>query len=176
MKKRVHEIAKELDLTFKDLTKKFEEIGILVKSHNSSVEEKDFEALKQLLKKEKEKTEVKPKTILRKRKEAVLPEQEVPATAQTGADAKQHVPLQEEKEKAGVPGKDVSKTEGHGAEEPADNRSAVSVKAIKHETAPVQKEAVQEAQVRKPAQAEHKEITPSTGRLPGFLGSSVPGT
>lgn len=160
MKKRVHEIAKELDLSFKDLTKKFEEIGISVKSHNSSVEEKDFEALKQLLKKEKEKTEVKPKTILRKKKEAVLPEQEVPAAVQTGADAKQHVPLQEEKEKAGVPGKDVSKTERHGAEEPADNRSAASVKAIKHETAAVQKEAVQEAQVRKPAQAEHKEITP----------------
>ena len=57
MKKRVHEIAKELDLTFKDLTKKFEEIGISVKSHNSSVEEKDFEALKQLLKKEKENSE-----------------------------------------------------------------------------------------------------------------------
>ncbi|MCL4468821.1 MAG: translation initiation factor IF-2 N-terminal domain-containing protein [Deltaproteobacteria bacterium] len=160
MKKRVHEITKELDLSFKDLTKKFEEIGISVKSHNSSVEEKDFEALKQLLKKEKEKTEVKPKTILRKKKEAVVPEQEAPAAVQTGADAKQHVPLQEDKEKAGVPGKGVSKTELHGAEEPADNRSEASVKAVKHETAAVQKETVREAQVRKSAQAEHKEITP----------------
>jgi hypothetical protein len=43
MKKRVYEIAKELDLPYKELFKKFEELGIPVKSHNSSVEEKDFE-------------------------------------------------------------------------------------------------------------------------------------
>jgi len=71
MKKRVYEIAKELDLPYKELFKKFEELGIPVKSHNSSVEEKDFEALKQLLEREKAQTEVKPKTILRKRKEVV---------------------------------------------------------------------------------------------------------
>ena len=169
MKIRVHEIAKELDLTFKELSKKFEEIGISVKSHNSSVEEKDFESLKQLLKKEKEKAEVKPKTILRKRKEVVAPEQEVPAAVQAGAGAKQHVPVQEEKEKAGVPGKDVSPTERPAAEGPADNHSVGSVKTVKQETAVVQKEAVQEAQVRKPAQAEHKEITPEDRTQPAPL-------
>lgn len=71
MKKRVHEISKEFDIPSKELIKKFEEIGVVVKSHNSSVDDKDVEALKQLLERERLKTEVKPKTILRKRKDTV---------------------------------------------------------------------------------------------------------
>jgi translation initiation factor IF-2 len=162
MKKRVHEIAKELNLPYKDLIKKFEDLGVTVKSHNSSVEEKDFEALKKLLEKEKVQAEVKPKTILRKRKEAAAPEQEVQLPVQAGAVEKQQATEEEvkasEKGVHGTAQPPVSKTE-----ETTGTRTAAQGKAVKQETTQMREEPVHEAQVKKPAQTGHKGITAEEG-------------
>ncbi len=161
MKKRVHEIAKELNLPYKDLIKKFEDLGISVKSHNSSVEEKDFEALKKLLGKEKEQTDVKPKIILRKRKEPVLTDQEVQKQVQTGAEPKQQIPAKEEKvkEPEHVPHEKVQsslfKTEGT-----PDNRHAVSGHVIKQEVEEKREEAEEVKGVpgKEPDKLEHEAV------------------
>ncbi len=122
MKKRVHEIAKELDLTYKDIIKKFDDIGITVKSHNSVVEDKDVEALKLFLTKEKAKTEVKPKTILRKKKEPEVPVQPqqvtmVPEQAETKPGTKATEPSAKEQREQNKAGIDERVTQPHHVEE-----------------------------------------------------------
>lgn len=41
VKKRVHELAKELNIESKEIIKKLSQMGIEVKSHMSTIEEKD---------------------------------------------------------------------------------------------------------------------------------------
>jgi translation initiation factor IF-2 len=48
-KKRVHELAKELNLENKDLIAQLEKIGITVKSHSSSLEDDEVEKIKNVL-------------------------------------------------------------------------------------------------------------------------------
>ncbi len=48
-KKRVHELAKELDLENKELIAHLEKIGITVKSHSSSLEDDEVEKIKDVL-------------------------------------------------------------------------------------------------------------------------------
>jgi translation initiation factor IF-2 len=48
-KKRVHELAKELNLENKDLIARLEKIGITVKSHSSSLEDDEVEKIKDVL-------------------------------------------------------------------------------------------------------------------------------
>ncbi len=48
-KKRVHELAKELDMENKDLIARLEKIGIIVKSHSSSLEDSEVEKIKEIL-------------------------------------------------------------------------------------------------------------------------------
>ncbi len=87
MKKRVHEIAKEMGLTSSDVINKLKELGVSLKSHNSSVNEEDEEKLKKSTHKKPgtisaavsaqntaNVTPQKPKTILRKKKEAATEE------------------------------------------------------------------------------------------------------
>lgn len=47
IKKRVHELAKELNIESKEVIKKLNQIGIEVKSHMSTIEDKEIEAIKQ---------------------------------------------------------------------------------------------------------------------------------
>lgn len=51
IKKRVHELAKELNIESKEVIKKLNQIGIEVKSHMSTIEDKEIEAIKQLYRK-----------------------------------------------------------------------------------------------------------------------------
>ncbi|MGC8755886.1 MAG: translation initiation factor IF-2 [bacterium] len=138
MKKRVYEIAKEFNLQYKDLIKKFEEIGVTVKSHNSAVEEKDVEALKQLLEKERSKTAVKPKTILRKRKETTVETpvaQAPPQPVQIIEETKQ--PSEEKKEQ-----KEQISTHEQVTESPAtpDNQPTATISPSPEEKAIVTEE------------------------------------
>ncbi|OGP87376.1 MAG: translation initiation factor IF-2, partial [Deltaproteobacteria bacterium RBG_19FT_COMBO_43_11] len=48
-KKRVHELAKELNMENKDLIARLEKIGITVKSHSSSLEDSEVEKIKEAL-------------------------------------------------------------------------------------------------------------------------------
>src|SRR4030043_1002880 len=48
-KKRVHELAKELNMENKDLMARLEKIGITVKSHSSSLEDSEVEKIKEAL-------------------------------------------------------------------------------------------------------------------------------
>ena len=57
---KLHEIAKELDLTSKEVVEKANELGIEAKSHMSSVDEKDAEKIKKAFS-NKVKTDSKPK-------------------------------------------------------------------------------------------------------------------
>ena len=49
-KMKIHEIAKELDLTSKEVLKRAEELGIVVKSHMSSVEDEQINKIKESFK------------------------------------------------------------------------------------------------------------------------------
>ena len=48
-KKRVHELAKELNMENKDLIARLEKIGITVKSHSSSLEDSEVEKIKEVM-------------------------------------------------------------------------------------------------------------------------------
>ena len=48
-KKRVHELAQELNLENKDLIARLEKIGITVKSHSSSLEDSEVEKIKEVM-------------------------------------------------------------------------------------------------------------------------------
>jgi len=60
IKKRVHELAKELNVESKEVIKKLNQIGIEVKSHMSTIEDKDVDAIKQLYGKSNQPAEQKP--------------------------------------------------------------------------------------------------------------------
>ncbi len=114
MKKRVHEIAKELNISYKDLIKKFNDLGVPVKSHNSAVEDKDVDVLRHLIEKEQAQSEVKPKTILRKRKEPSVtpsPTIEPQESAQPAAGAEKEVAAAKEHAGAVKPEKEFVKTD-----------------------------------------------------------------
>lgn len=55
VKKRVHELAKEFTIENKEVIRRLSLLGIIVKSHVSTVDEKDVERLREELKKEREK-------------------------------------------------------------------------------------------------------------------------
>lgn len=59
IKKRVHELAKELNIESKEVIKKLNQIGIEVKSHMSTIEDKEIEAIKQLYRKSSQPAEQK---------------------------------------------------------------------------------------------------------------------
>ncbi|MGB9904835.1 MAG: translation initiation factor IF-2 N-terminal domain-containing protein, partial [Desulfotomaculales bacterium] len=56
VKKRVYELAKELNIENKEIIRRLVALGVPVKSHSSTVGEEDVERLQELLKKEREKT------------------------------------------------------------------------------------------------------------------------
>ena len=58
-KMKIHELAKQIDKTSKEIIAVAQELGIEVKSHLSSIEEKDIEKIKKKL--SGEKVEVKSK-------------------------------------------------------------------------------------------------------------------
>ncbi len=100
MRKRVNEVAKELNLTNKELLQRFNDLGVPVKSHSSMVEDKDIEALKQSLSKAKSREEGRPKTILRKKKDTAsqAPEtqQQTSVPRQVTTEAGEARPLEKE--------------------------------------------------------------------------------
>ena len=53
-KKRVYELAKQLNISNKDLIEKLNELGIEVNNHMSTVDEENAELVKELLGGEKE--------------------------------------------------------------------------------------------------------------------------
>ena len=150
MKKRVHEIAKDLNIPYKDLMKKFEDLGIPVKSHNSSVEDKDLETLKQSLEKQKIQAEVKPKTILRKRKESAPAEQEV----QKETAAPEAGPQQPPAPAVSVQEPAPAHREAH-QETPTAHRQAPEKRPVQEAPA-IHGPAAAEREARKPAAAEHQ--------------------
>lgn len=73
-KLRVHELAKKLNLSNQEVIAKLNTKGVLVKTHSSSVDEKAaLMALGMLEENLKEQEQKKTRTVLRKRKEEILP-------------------------------------------------------------------------------------------------------
>ena len=62
-KMKIHELAKEIDKTSKDIIAVAQELGLEVKSHMSSLEEKDIEQVKKRLLEEKIENKVKKETV-----------------------------------------------------------------------------------------------------------------
>lgn len=99
-KKRVHELAKELNLESKDLIARLEKMGITVKSHSSTLEDDDVEKIKEALLSGDSRKIVEERiksTVIRRRtvrapvEEQPAPEEEIPAEEAAAAPAEKEV-------------------------------------------------------------------------------------
>ncbi len=93
---RVYELAKELNMTNKELQSKLEDLKIKVKSHMSSLEPAAVSAVrKSLFVKDKQKTDVKIKSsVIRRRKKKVKEETVAEVKEEAAAEAKEETPKQ----------------------------------------------------------------------------------
>ena len=111
-KKRVYELARELNMTNKVLIERMSEIGITVKSHMSSLEEESIAQIKETFfgkpAEKVEETRIKPTVIRRRRKkvvEAVAVDDDEEAVAEAEADSQaEEAPTEETEEDLAVPG------------------------------------------------------------------------
>ncbi len=108
-KKRVHELAKELNLESKDLIARLEKMGISVKSHSSTLEDDDVEKIResllsgdsrQIVEERIKSTVIRRRTVRAPAEEQPAPEEETAAEEAVAAPTEKEV-----KEKKGAPEK-----------------------------------------------------------------------
>jgi translation initiation factor IF-2 len=108
-KKRVHELAKELNLESKDLIARLEKMGISVKSHSSTLEDDDVEKIRESLLSgdSRQIVEERIKSTVIRRRTVRAPAEEQPAPEEeTAAEEAAAAPTEKEvKEKKGAPEK-----------------------------------------------------------------------
>ena len=108
-KKRVHELAKELNLESKDLIARLEKMGISVKSHSSTLEDDDVEKIRESLLSgdSRQVVEERIKSTVIRRRTVRAPAEEQPAQEEeTAAEEAAAAPTEKEvKEKKGAPEK-----------------------------------------------------------------------
>lgn len=136
-KKRVHELAKELNLESKDLIARLEKMGISVKSHSSTLEDDDVEKIResllsgdsrQVVEERIKSTVIRRRTVRAPAEEQPAPEEETPAEEAVAAPPEKEV--KEKKEAAqGIADtaeakKKVSKKEEAKTSEAADAEKA----------------------------------------------------
>ncbi|HDS05929.1 MAG TPA: GTP-binding protein, partial [Deltaproteobacteria bacterium] len=156
-KKRVHELAKELNLESKDLIARLEKMGISVKSHSSTLEDDDVEKIREALLSGDSHQIVEERiksTVIRRRavrapvEEQPAPEEEIPAEEAAATPAKKEV-----KEKREAPEKTA-------AEPSIADTAETKKKLSKKEEAktPAGPEAADAEKVKQPAAATPKPI------------------
>jgi translation initiation factor IF-2 len=97
-KKRVYELAKEMGLDNKDLISRLEKIGVIVKSHSSTLEEADLERI------QKELLAPEPKEVVEQRiKSTVIRRRAIRTTAEEETSALTEEPAAEGEEEPSVP-------------------------------------------------------------------------
>ncbi len=108
-KKRVHELAKELNLESKDLIARLEKMGISVKSHSSTLEDDDVEKIRESLLSGDSRQIVEERiksTVIRRRTVRAPAEEQPTQKEETAAEEAVAAPTEKEvKEKKGAPEK-----------------------------------------------------------------------
>jgi len=117
VKKRVHEVAKELNIESKELIKKLKQLGINVKSHMSTLEDSEVQNLVQLYKKStltgEESTPVKQQPAAAQKK-AAMPDAGT-EKKETASSAKETAPGESKKTEKGRGTQPGTKGESQGA-------------------------------------------------------------
>ena len=86
---RIYELARELNMTNKELLDKLEELGIPVKSHMSSVDESEVDGIKSKVRGEKQPDLVEKRirpSVIRRRKVKTAPAEPAPVESEPVAD------------------------------------------------------------------------------------------
>ena len=187
---RIYELARELNMTNKDLLKKIEEMDIPVKSHMSSVDDEMVAEIKAKLRGKKqdqvEEKRVKP-TVIRRRRIKVtekpvteaLPPEEPEVEEEKATESEEHTAAEEavisQKTAVHEPKEDEAITSEPGLEMPTENAEATSTEAegavepIKDDAPPTpQKEAVDLKKLKpvRPGKKAKKEVPAKIIQLP----------
>jgi translation initiation factor IF-2 len=153
---RIYELARELNMTNKELLDKLEELEIPVKSHMSSVDDETVEEIKAKLrgiKQEKmEEKRIKP-TVIRRRKINVpeMPVQVESAPAEEIEAAKTVEPAEEKEAGEAIAAKEEVTSEAEEIEAAVHEQADKDMAAVKEKATPVQEKAPLKLKKQKPA-------------------------